>query len=92
MDHNTLVDIFFVITAAAVIIVTILLAIGIIYIITIVRTIRRIIRTAEFAAEMVKEDVAELRQSIKSRGLTLGALAGFFKGLGRRHTASKHKK
>ncbi len=92
MDHNTLVEIFFTITAAAVIVVTILLAIVAIYIITIASAIRRIVRTVGFAAEMVKEDMAELRQSIKTRGVTLGALAGFLKGFGRRYTTSKRKK
>jgi hypothetical protein len=92
MDHTTLVDIFFTITAAAVIVITILLAIAVIYIITIASAIRRIVRTAEFAAEMVKEDIAELRQSIKTRGLTLGVISGFFKGLGRKHASLKRKK
>ena len=70
----------------------VLLAIAVIYIISIASAIRRIVRTAEFAAEMIKQDMAELRQSIKTRGLTLGVLAGFLRGLKRRRTHTSTKK
>jgi hypothetical protein len=84
MNHDTLVEIFFTITAAAVIIITIVAAIVAIYVISIVRTIRRIVLSAEFAAEMIKEGVAEVRHNIQTRGFTLGSLLGIFKHLGRR--------
>lgn len=88
---NQLVEIFFVITAAAVIIITMLLAIVIIYAITIIRTIRRAVRTAEFAAELLKEDAALLRQSIKRRGFSLAILLDFLRHIGRRAVSPKRK-
>jgi|GEM_PF-3196054 len=87
MDHNALVDLYFTITAAAVIVLAVLLAVIFIYIIGILNAIRRIVRTAEFATEMLKDDVVELRRSIKAHGLTIAALGRFF-----RHLFSKRKK
>ena len=92
MDHNNLVDAFFTLTAIAVVIITVLLAVIIIYVISIFRTVRRIVRTAEFAADMVKEDLTELRSNIKQRGLSLSALAGFFKNVTHRRIIPKRKK
>jgi MFS superfamily sulfate permease-like transporter len=92
MTHDQLVDAFFTITGIAVVIVTILLAIGVIYLISIFRTIRRIVRTAEFATEMVKEDLVELRNNIKSRGFSLSALMNFFKNITKRRIFPKSKK
>jgi biopolymer transport protein ExbB/TolQ len=92
MNHDTLVEIFFTITAAAIIIITLLIAIVVIYAISIIRTFRRIIRTAEFAAEMLKEDMSELRQSIKTKGLSLSALLSFFRHIGKRRILHRRKK
>lgn len=92
MSHDTLFQVFFTLTAAAIIVITILLAVVVIYAISIVRTIRRVVRTAEFAAELLKEDVMELRHSLKTRGFTLAALLSFFRHLGRRRIMSNRKK
>ncbi len=90
MDHNTLIDVFFTLTAAAVIVITIFLAVLAIYAISIVRTIRRLVRTAEFTAELLKDGVSDLRDNIKRRGFTTGVLAGFLRSL-RRGVNNKRK-
>ena len=92
MTHDTLVDIFFIITGVATVIVTILLAIGILYLITIFQAIKRIVRTAEFASKVISEDVMELRDNIKERGLSFGAFASFLTGLAKGQIFGKKKK
>ncbi len=92
MLHDTLVRIFFTITAAAVIVITVLLAIGTIYLITIFRAVKRIVRTAEFASEVIRDDVMELRNNIKQKGFSMGAFAGFLGKLAKHSFSSKDKK
>ena len=89
MNEISLVDIFFIITGAAVVIITVLLAIGIIYLIVFVRTIKNVARTAQRATELVSEDLADLRSNIKSKGFSFGALASFARSLGRRKVTRK---
>jgi hypothetical protein len=92
MDHNNLVDAFFTLTAIAVIIITILLAILTIYIISVFRTVRRIVRTAEFATNMVKEDLGELRDNLKQKGFNIFAFIDFFKNIAKRRVIPRRKK
>jgi hypothetical protein len=84
MTDISLVDIFFIITGIAVVLITILLAIGLIYVIVFVRTIKNVAQTAQRATEFVSEDLADLRNNIRSQGFSLSALAGFAKSLGRK--------
>jgi 5-bromo-4-chloroindolyl phosphate hydrolysis protein len=92
MDHNSLVDIFFTLTGVAVIIITILIAIIAIYVISVFRTVRRIVRTAEFAANVVKEDFGELRTNLKEQGLNFFAFANFFKNIAKKRIIPNRKK
>lgn len=92
MDHFTLVEIFFTITGVAVIILTIILVIIGAYLISVFRTVRRIVRTAEFAADMVKEDLGELRANLKQKGFSFFAFVDFFKNLAKRRIIPRRKK
>lgn len=93
MTDLSLVDIFFIITGSAVIIITILLAIGLLYVIIFVRTIKEVAKTAQRATELVSEDIVNLRDNIRTRGFSLRALASFVTGLGRKKTTqSKNSK
>ena len=89
MNELSLVDIFFVITGAAVIIITVMLAIGLLYLIMFVRTIKNVARTAQRATEIVSEDLSDLRTSIKEKGVSVGAIASFAKNLGKRKVNRK---
>lgn len=89
MNELSLVDIFFIITGSAVIIITILVAIAVLYIITFVRTIKRVAQTAQRASEIVSEDISQLRDNIRERGLSLGAIATFAKNLSKRKFSRK---
>ncbi len=89
MNALTTADLFFIITGSAVIIITILLAIGILYVIMFVRTVKRVAHTAQKATELVSEDLADLRKNVKERGLSLGTVFGFVKALGRKKVTRK---
>ena len=89
MNNSYLVDVFFVLTGSAVIIITILLAIGLIYVIIFVRTIKQVAKTAQRATEIVSEDLANLRDNIHQKGFGLGAIAAFAKALRRKKTRPK---
>lgn len=89
MDTLTLVDIFFLVTGSAVIIITILVAIGLLYVIMFVRTAKNIARTAQIATENVSEDIAAMRKSIKENGFGLSTLVNFAKSLVKTKTSRK---
>jgi hypothetical protein len=89
MNELNLVDIFFIITGSAVIIVTILLAIALFYIIGFVRAMKQVAITAQRATQIVSDDIAELSHDIKQRGLRLGTLMTFFKNFGKDRSTRK---
>ncbi len=91
MTDLSLVDVFFIVTGSAVIIITVLLAIGLLYIIIFVRTIKEVAKTAQRATELVSDDIGHLRDNIRERGFSLGAIASFIAGL-RRKKVSRNKK
>lgn len=85
-------EIFFIITGIAVVILTILIAIGLFYLITFLRTVRTIARTAHRASEIIGEDLSDLRQNIKEKGLNLGAVAKFANNIRRKKIIPKKGK
>lgn len=89
MNDISLVNVFFVLTGSAVIIITILLAIGLIYVIMFVRTVKRIAHTAQKATEMVSEDLADLSKSVREKGFSFSTLFDFVKALGRKKITRK---
>ena len=89
MNELSTADLFFIITGSAVIIITVLLAIGLFYVIMFVRTVKRVAHTAQKATELVSEDLADLRRNVKDRGFSLGALFDFAKSLGRKKVTRK---
>lgn len=89
MSSLTLTDIFFLVTGSAVIIITVLMAIGLLYIIMFVRTAKNIARTAQKVTENASEDIAALRKSVKENGFGLSTLISFAKGLVKTKTSRK---
>lgn len=89
MTDITLVELFFIITGSAVILITILLAIGLIYVIMFVRTIKSVAKTAQRATELVSEDIVDLSKSVREKGLSLSTLFGFVKSVGKRRVTRK---
>jgi 5-bromo-4-chloroindolyl phosphate hydrolysis protein len=78
-------DIFFFITSIAVVILTMLLAVAVAYVIKILRNVDDISTKAKDEAGLIKEDIAELRQNLKTEGSKIKYFTNFFNKLkGRR--------
>lgn len=92
MNELSIVEAFFLITGSAVIIITILLAIGLFYVIMFVRTAKQVARTAQKATEMVSEDLADLSKSVREKGFSLATLFSFLKAFGRKKVSQRSKK
>lgn len=85
-------NIFFLITSIAVIVVTILVSIGLYYVICILRAVRDIAERVREGSEIIAEDAAQLREDILSGNIfsALFAKAAMMTGFaGRRHTRTK---
>lgn len=70
-------NIFFFITAASVVVVTIFLAIILFYVIKIVRSVRRIVVRIEEGSEILAEDFQQARTVVSGTGSMLLHLLGF---------------
>lgn len=83
---NTLLyaDVFFFITAIAVIFVTAFLVAVLIYVLFILSDIKHISRKAQEESELIAEDLSELRQKVKKEGAQLKHFVSFFHHLGKR--------
>lgn len=92
MNDLTLVNLFFVITGTAVIIITVMLAIGLVYLIMFLRTIKRVAETAQRASEQVVDDIQDLRENIREKGFSLGAISDFAKNISKKRTYNKKEK
>ena len=84
-------DIFFVVTTAAVIIVTALLVAGLVYTLSILHTLRNISRAAQEGAETVVEGIHEAKDSMQEEGYVVGSLLKVFKQLAQ-HKGRKSKR
>ncbi len=81
MEYITLTDLFFWVTGIAVIIITTLLVIALLYLIFFLRTIKKVLDTAKKTADFISDDVNTLRKNIKKDGFSLKALIKFALGL-----------
>lgn len=92
MNELTITEVFFIITGVAIVIITILIGIALFYLITFLRTVRTVAKTAKRASEIVSEDLSDLRQNIKEKGLNLGAVAKFANNIRRKRIYPKKGK
>jgi len=74
-------DVFFYVTTIAVVILTLLLAALIIYIIKISRDIKYISQKAKSEADLISQDLSDLRENVKGKGIKLKYLWSFFDNL-----------
>ncbi len=78
-------EIFFFISSIATVILTILIGIMAAYLIRILRNVDNISEKAKDEADLIKEDVADLRQNIRDEGIKVKSFVSFFNKLkGRR--------
>ncbi len=81
MDSLTKSDVFFFITGAAVLLVTFLVVVTILYVLTVVREVRAFLRWVHGEAQLLSGDVAELREKLSKRGAVLATITAFIAGL-----------
>jgi predicted Holliday junction resolvase-like endonuclease len=77
-------DIFFFVTTIAVILLTLLLCVLIIYIIKISKDIKYISQKAKSEADLISQDLSELRDNVKEKGAKLKYFISFFNNLGKK--------
>lgn len=91
MDTLIHADIFFFVTTIAVIIVTALLAITLIYLIRVLRQIAEIGKEIKAETVLVREDIRDLRGTVRREGFKLQAFGEFFKKLFMKRKSSRSK-
>ena len=74
-------DIFFFVTTVAVILLTAVLFILLIYLISISRKVNYIANKAKKETDLIVDDLTQLRQNIRAEGMKLKHFVGFFAGL-----------
>lgn len=82
-------EIFFFISSIAAVILTILIGVIAAYLIRILRNVDDISEKAKDEAELIKEDVADLRQNIREEGIKVKSFVKFFKNLKGRKIKNK---
>jgi hypothetical protein len=90
---NTLIhaDIFFFVTTIAVIIVTLLLIVVFIYLIRVLRQVEEIGKEIKSEAVLIREDIKDLRGSVRREGFKIQSFMDFFKKLFIRKKSSRSK-
>ena len=77
-------DIFFFVTTIAVVVFTICLIILLIVTIRVVNDIKYITKKAKEEADLISQDLSDLRQNVKEKGLKFKYLLSFFNNLGKK--------
>lgn len=85
-------NIFFFITAASVIILTVFLAIVFYHVIKVVRSVRRIVERIEAGSEVLAEDLQDVRTMVTGTSSMLSHLLGFKANIRKATTEKKKKK
>jgi predicted PurR-regulated permease PerM len=85
------IEILLTICTAAIALVAILVAIGLYYLIIILRNVRNITRTADQTTSHIADDISKLRENVKDKGLGWAILGDIVKGFGKRKNGKKTK-
>lgn len=81
--------VFFIVTTGSVVIVTLLLALVLYYIVRILRTVDAFSQLALDEAAQVREDIADLRASVRAEGMKWRSLAKFIRSFVERFVGGK---
>lgn len=79
MSEFAKMDIFFVVSTAAVAVVAVLLSIALYRVLRILRNVEEVSQIVTEEGKLVREDIAQMRTSIKREGFKLTHLAAFFR-------------
>jgi hypothetical protein len=77
MSEFAKMDIFFVVTTIAVVIVAALFTIALYYIVRILRNVDHVSQIVSEEGDLMREDIAQMRSSIKREGFKISHLASF---------------
>lgn len=86
MSEFAKMDIFFVVTTVAVVIVTMLLAYALYKIIRILRNVEHVSHIVSEEGDLVRADIAEMRDKVKREGFKLSLLSRFLRKRAKRFT------
>lgn len=81
MDNFVKMDVFFFVATVAVVILALLLAVLIIYIIKISRDVKYISHKAKSEADLIAQDLSDLRENVKNKGAKFKYFWSFFNNL-----------
>ena len=81
-------DIFFFITSLAVVLLGTLAVVLLVYLIKISRDIRYISKKAKSEADLISQDLSDLRQNLKTKGAGLKHFWSFFSAIGKKKPAT----
>ncbi|MBP9816464.1 MAG: hypothetical protein KBD05_00300 [Candidatus Pacebacteria bacterium] len=84
MDDFLKMDVFFAVTTVAVLTFTVLVSLVLMRMLSILKSLERIVLLAEKETELVREDLVHLREKVSKEGLKLRHIVGFFGGLGKK--------
>ena len=84
MNEFVKMDVFFIIASTAAILLTVLLVILLIYLIRLIRDAKFIVNKAKVEAELLSEDIRDLRQNVKN-GFKIKHLLSFFGSIAKRN-------
>lgn len=90
MDNIVQSDIFFFITGVAVIGVTLVLVVAMVYIIFILKDIKQILSTAKKETEYLAEDIADLRANVREKGMKISSILDFVQSIRKRKVTKKY--
>ena len=91
MDDILKADIFFFVTAIAVVILSVFLVIVFLYTIRILRDIKHISTMARKESDIISEELSELRENIKEGGTKVKYFLSFFDKIHKRNKRIKQK-
>ena len=91
MDTLARADMFFFITAIAVVLVTVCLVVLLVYVITILHQVRALVELARKEGELLSADIGELRSRVHTEGFKWAFIFAFLRKLWKRRSSSKRK-
>lgn len=92
MDKLVHADIFFFITTCAIVVLTIIFGIALVYGIFIAKNVHYVVKKIKEESDNISGDIAHARQKIREQGMKVASYISFFKSLVSFGTARKAKK
>ncbi len=91
MDTLIQADIFFFVTTVVTIVIGVLIAVGLTYLVFVLRDLKHISHTVRTGADILADDISGLSQDIRRNGVKVKSLVDFTKKVYKRTTKAKKK-